>query len=83
VLALFRDQGRHEERLFEYEKVRAWIEKEWGKDIIRTDSPRFASQVVLRRGTSTSASTPSGVAGSPNDSRRTSGIDVPRTDKPV
>jgi DNA-binding PadR family transcriptional regulator len=51
ALALFRDQERrHEERLLEYERVRAWMEKEWGKDILRTDSPRFASYAALRRG---------------------------------
>jgi len=51
AVALFRDQERcHEERLLEYEKIKDWMEKEWGKDILRTDSPRFASYAALRRG---------------------------------
>lgn len=51
ALALFREQERrHEDRLLEYEKTRAWIEKEWGKDITRTHSPLFASYAALQRG---------------------------------
>jgi DNA-binding PadR family transcriptional regulator len=51
AVALFRDQERrHEERLIEYERIEHWMEKEWGKDILRTDSPRFASYAALRRG---------------------------------
>jgi DNA-binding PadR family transcriptional regulator len=51
ALALFMDQGRrHEEKLLEYETIRAWMEKEWRGDILRTDSPRFASYAALRRG---------------------------------
>ena len=51
AVALFRDQERrHEERLLEYERIRAWMEEEWGEDILRTDSPRFASYAALRRG---------------------------------
>jgi DNA-binding PadR family transcriptional regulator len=49
--ALFRDQERlHEERLREYERIKGWMEKEWGKDVLRTDSPRFASYAALQRG---------------------------------
>jgi DNA-binding PadR family transcriptional regulator len=51
ALALFLDQERrHEEKLLEYETIRAWMEREWGGDILRTDSPRFASYAALRRG---------------------------------
>ena len=51
ALALFLDQGRrHEEKLLEYETIRDWMEREWGGDILRTDSPRFASYAALRRG---------------------------------
>jgi DNA-binding PadR family transcriptional regulator len=51
AISLFRDQERrHEEQLLAYEKVRGWMEKEWGKDILRTDSPRFASYAALRCG---------------------------------
>ena len=49
--ALFMDQERrHEEKLLEYEKIRAWMEKEWGRDVLRTNSPRFASYAALRCG---------------------------------
>lgn len=51
AVALFRDQERlHEERLIEYEGIRAWMEKEWGDDVLKTDSARFASYAALRRG---------------------------------
>jgi DNA-binding PadR family transcriptional regulator len=51
AVALFRDQERlHEERLLEYERIKSWMEKEWGKDVLRTDSPRFASYAALQRG---------------------------------
>ncbi len=51
ALALFGDEGRrHEEKLLEYETIRAWMEREWRGDILRPDSPRFASYVALRRG---------------------------------
>jgi DNA-binding PadR family transcriptional regulator len=51
AVALFRDQGqRHEEQLLEYERIKEWMEKEWGKDVLRTDSPRFASYAALQRG---------------------------------
>ena len=51
AIALFRDQERrHEERLLDYERLRAWMEEEWGEDIFRIDSPRFASYAALRRG---------------------------------
>ena len=51
AIALFRDQERrHEERLLDYERRRGWMEEEWADDILRTDSPRFASYAALRRG---------------------------------
>ncbi len=51
ALALFGEQERlHEERLRRYEEIRAWMEREWGKDLDRPDSPRFASYAALRRG---------------------------------
>jgi len=51
AVALFRDQEqRHEEQLLEYERIRDWMEEEWGKDVLRTDSPRFASYAALQRG---------------------------------
>ena len=51
AIALYRDQERlHEERLLDYERRRAWMEEEWTDDILRTDSPRFASYAALRRG---------------------------------
>ncbi len=51
ALALFLDQARrHEEKRLEYEAMRAWMEREWGGDILRADSPRFASYAALRRG---------------------------------
>ena len=51
ALALFLDQARrHEEKRLEYETMRAWMEREWGGDILRADSPRFASYAALRRG---------------------------------
>ena len=51
AIALFRDQERrHQERLLDYERRRAWMEEEWGDDILRIDSPRFASYAALRRG---------------------------------
>jgi DNA-binding PadR family transcriptional regulator len=51
AIALFRDQERrHEERLLEYEGIRAWMEKEWGEEVLRTNSPPFASYAALQRG---------------------------------
>ena len=51
AITLFRDQQRsHEEKLLEYEDIRAWMEKEWGEEVLRTDSPRFASYAALQRG---------------------------------
>jgi DNA-binding PadR family transcriptional regulator len=52
AISLFRDQQRsHEEKLLEYEDIRAWMEKEWGEEVLlRTDSPRFASYASLQRG---------------------------------
>lgn len=48
---LFRDHERlQEERLLDFERRRAWMEEEWGDDVARTDSPRFASYAALRRG---------------------------------
>ena len=49
--ALFLAQERrHEEKLVEYEEIRTWMEREWRGDILRTDSPGFASYAALRRG---------------------------------
>ena len=51
AVALFRDQERlHQERRLEYVWIRTWMEKEWGKDVMRTDSPHFASYAALQRG---------------------------------
>lgn len=51
ALALFREHERlHEERLRRYEEIGAWMEAEWGEDLDRPDSPRFASYAALRRG---------------------------------
>lgn len=51
ALALFREQERqHEERLLRYEEIGAWMEKEWGRDLEQTSSPRFASYAALQRG---------------------------------
>ncbi len=51
AIAPFRDQERrHEERLLDYERRRAWMEEEWRDDILRIDSPRFASYAALLRG---------------------------------
>jgi DNA-binding PadR family transcriptional regulator len=51
AVALFREQERiHQERLLEYERIEDWMEKEWGKDVMRTDSPHFASYAALQRG---------------------------------
>ena len=51
AVALFREQERlHEERLLEYEGIRARMEEEWGEDVLKTDSYRFASYAALRRG---------------------------------
>ena len=40
----------HEERLSGYETKREWMEREWGDDVRRADSPRFGSYAALRRG---------------------------------
>jgi DNA-binding PadR family transcriptional regulator len=51
AIALFRDQERrHEEKLLEYERIGAWMEREWDEDILRTESPSFASYAALRCG---------------------------------
>jgi len=49
--ALFREQERlHEERRLDYERKKVWMEGEWGEEVGRVDSPRFASYAALRRG---------------------------------
>ena len=49
--ALFRGHERlHQERLLEYEGKREWMEREWGEEVRRVDSPRFGSYAALRRG---------------------------------
>lgn len=51
TLELFREQERHhEERLARYQEIEKWMEREWGEDLGRPDSPRFASYAALRRG---------------------------------
>lgn len=51
AVSLFREQERkHEEQLRKYEEIEAWMRGEWGEDIRRPDSPRFASYAALRRG---------------------------------
>jgi DNA-binding PadR family transcriptional regulator len=51
ALALIREEeSRHVERLLEYERRADWMEREWGEETLRTDSPRFASYAALRRG---------------------------------
>ena len=48
---LFRgEESRHEEQLAHYEELRAWMEDEWGEEIHRPESPRFATYATLRRG---------------------------------
>ena len=48
---LFRgEELRHEEQLAHYEGLRAWMEDEWGEDLTRPDSPRFATYATLWRG---------------------------------
>jgi DNA-binding PadR family transcriptional regulator len=48
---LFRgEQLRHEEQLAHYEELRAWMEGEWGEELTRPESPRFATHAALRRG---------------------------------
>ncbi|MGI9050910.1 MAG: PadR family transcriptional regulator [Rubrobacteraceae bacterium] len=48
---LFRnEQRRHEEQLASYEETRAWMEGEWGEDLARPETSRFASYATLRRG---------------------------------
>jgi len=50
---LYRDEElRHEEQLAHYEGIRGWMEREWGEDLTRTDSPEFASYATLMRGIS-------------------------------
>jgi DNA-binding PadR family transcriptional regulator len=51
AVGLFRDQERrHKEQLRKYEEIEAWMEAEWGENLRRPDSPRFASYAALRRG---------------------------------
>ena len=51
AIALFREQQRlHKERLLDYEERNSWMEEEWGEDLRRPDSPRFASYAALQRG---------------------------------
>ena len=51
ALTLFREHERlHEERLARYEEIKTWMEREWGDDLDRLDSPRFASYAALQRG---------------------------------
>jgi DNA-binding PadR family transcriptional regulator len=51
AVALFRDQQRlHKEQLLDYKKIGTWMEKEWGEDLHRLDSPSFASYAALQRG---------------------------------
>ncbi len=48
---MFRDEElRHEEQLASYEETRAWMEGEWGEDLARPETSRFASYATLRRG---------------------------------
>jgi DNA-binding PadR family transcriptional regulator len=49
--AFFREQERrHRERLAGYEQKLDGMEREWGADVCRVDSPRFASYAAVRRG---------------------------------
>ena len=49
--AFFREQEhRHAHRLAAYEAKLAGMEEEWGDDVRRVDSPRFASCAAVRRG---------------------------------
>ncbi len=51
AVALFREQEHeHENQLRRYEEIEARMEKEWGGEMERVDSPRFASYAALRRG---------------------------------
>jgi DNA-binding PadR family transcriptional regulator len=51
ALALYREhERRHRERLAGYLRARATMEHEWGVDVGRPDSPRFASYAALQRG---------------------------------
>jgi DNA-binding PadR family transcriptional regulator len=48
---LFRAEGlRHEEQLAHYEELRVRMQGEWGEEIHRPDSPRFATHAALTRG---------------------------------
>lgn len=49
--AMFREhEGRHAERLADYEGRAAWMEQEWSEDMHRPRSPHFASYAAIRRG---------------------------------
>jgi DNA-binding PadR family transcriptional regulator len=64
AVALFKDRERlYEELLHEYESIESWMEKEWGKDVLRTDSPRLATR-RCSAASSTNAGTRSGATGS-------------------
>lgn len=53
ALELFREQEqRHKERLLRYQKIGAWMEKEWARDLERIDSSHFAGYAALQRGIS-------------------------------
>ena len=48
---LFREEElRHDEQVGHYEKIRAWMEREWREELGCTSSPEFASYATLRRG---------------------------------
>ena len=51
AVRLFREEeSRHEEQLAHYEELRARMEAEWGGEIERPNSPRFATYAALGRG---------------------------------
>jgi DNA-binding PadR family transcriptional regulator len=48
---LFREEeARHEEQLARYEEIQGWMQRDWGEDLDRPESPRFAGYAALRRG---------------------------------
>ena len=51
AFALFSEQEqRHKEQLLRYEEIEAWMEREWGRELDRVGSPKFASYAALQRG---------------------------------
>lgn len=51
VARLFREEElRHAEQLAHYEEIQTWMRSEWAEDLVRPDSPRFATYATLRRG---------------------------------